>query len=102
MFKFVHNSLSHVIFEHVDEFLGLKTGVGWSKHFVHGLHWVHIKSLPVSIMAENGFAGVPMERFIKNSPSPARTGAVMLLTAGGIVANAASFCSRFLLRWIAR
>lgn len=70
MFMSMHNSLEHGIIEYEDEFFGSKIGEGWLKHLMHGLHCVHIKSLPVSTMAEKGFGGVPMDKFMRNSPSP--------------------------------
>lgn len=51
------------------ELRGLKRGVDWLKQLMHGMHWVHVRSLPVSAMAKNLIGGVPMEMDITYSPS---------------------------------
>ena len=39
------------------------------KHCVHGLHCVHIRSLPVSAMPRTVTGGVPIDTFMRYSPS---------------------------------
>ena len=69
--KALHILLEHVTFEKEEDSFKLKTGVACSKQYVHGLHCVHIKSLPVSMITTKGTTGVLINKFMKNSPSPA-------------------------------
>jgi len=48
-------------------------GVSCGKHSLHGLHWVQVRSLPVSPRAMNGTGGIPMESSMRYSAWPERS-----------------------------
>lgn len=53
---------------YVEERAGSKRGGFWLKHCLHGLHWVQMRSLPVSAILRASTGGVPTETFIRYSP----------------------------------
>lgn len=53
---------------YVDDVLGSNRWRLWLKHSVHGLHWVHVWSLPVSATPNERSGGVPTECVMRSSP----------------------------------
>lgn len=89
---------------YVEELDGSNNGVACVKHSTQGLHWVQMRSLPVSKIAEKGRLGVPMAKSMRYSPLPAWTGdwTFELESAAAFIVLAISLDIRWWLRRAAR
>lgn len=65
---YLHSLDLHERTSNLEEVVGSKRGSFWVKQSVQGLHCIHIRSLPVSIIPTKLVGGLPIDTFIGYSP----------------------------------